>query len=129
MAELTVTGLPHLQAQWPGTSTGGKDTPASLQLGKRGEVLQALGAAAWQEKVGLRLQCQAQGLSTSFPGEWAISSLIGCWCQPPACASFSEASEAWRFSSDSSLVQGFGDFMWKYSIRMMGFLLQLYIQD
>lgn len=57
MAELTVTGLPHLQAQWPGTSTGGKDTPASLQLGKRGEVLQALGAAAWQEKVGLRLLC------------------------------------------------------------------------
>lgn len=52
VAELTVTGLPHLQAQWPVTSPGGKGIPASLQLRKLGEVLQALGAAAWQEKVG-----------------------------------------------------------------------------
>lgn len=36
----------------PGTSTSVKGIPASLQLRKHGEVLQALGAVAWQEKVG-----------------------------------------------------------------------------
>lgn len=31
VVELTVMGLPHLRAPWPGISTGGKRIPAAMQ--------------------------------------------------------------------------------------------------
>lgn len=71
VVELTVTGLPCLRAQWPGTSTGGKIIPAALQPRKHAGVWQAPATTCQRElglvrplrqqhgrtKVGVWLQC------------------------------------------------------------------------
>lgn len=59
-----------LQAQWPGTSTGGKDIPAALQLRKLGEVLQVgrwdSGCSARHPVPGMRTVCLPVSLGSGL---------------------------------------------------------------